>query len=89
MALSDPPHCSLSYSAMWWPLVLVDLDGPGQEKDQRGQEMKKDGKKVRSEGGVWVAVVVAELSIEEVARDLATSAAKTGEEVNRRTDHAR
>lgn len=51
--------------------------------------MKKDGKKVRSEGGVWVAVVVAELSIEEVARDLAVAAAKTGEEVNRRTDRAR
>lgn len=74
---------------MWWPLVLVDLDGPGQGKDQRGQEKKKDGKKVGSEGGVWVAVVVAELSTEEVARDLAAAAVMTGEEVNRRTDRAR
>lgn len=74
---------------MWCPFALVDLDGPGQEKDQRGQEMKRGGKKVRSEGGVWVAVVVAELSIEEVARDLAAAAAKTGEEVNQRTDRAR
>jgi hypothetical protein len=88
--LSDPPHYSLLCPVMWWLLVPVDPNGLGQGRNQRGREMKRGGREVRSEGGGCVVLVVAAgLSSEEVARDLAVVAAKTDGGVNQRNDLAR